>query len=243
MKESIKKRNDELYQQYESLTKKGENYNAAITKLSNLYEIGNYHVISILNSYGINKGVSNKDRDAKIIRLYLADVPASRIGKKVGLTTTRVSQILRTQLGTKPHKVALAKDLHLVQNDINNGMSHTEILKKYSPSVLRKLKSYYSYNPFDHYIDVRNKEIYRLSKEEGLDALQIADRLSLTRDRVYGILHDYGIRKRPTTKQYAKRNREILKKKESGVSSNDLADQYKMTVTNVNIIIKNMRNK
>ncbi len=242
MKAIIKKRNEKLYERYNLLNKQGENYDSIKRLLSSEFELGELYIMSILYSYGIKKLNNRKmsDRDAQIISLFLNEESLSSIEKKLGLTSVRIGQVVRKHLGDKPKMILLGKHLYKVKKDIEDGLTHQDIIEKYDKSLLSKLNRNFGFNPFEHYLEKRNKLIIQLFKE-GNEALDIAKKFNLTRDYVYGICHEYGIRKRPTREEYNKRNKKILRKHNAGVSSKDLAKEFGLGVTNINIIIKNMK--
>lgn len=242
MKATIIKRNEDICERYNLLNKQGENLDSIKRLLSSEFELGESYIMSILTEHGVRILNNRKmgERDVQIVSLYLDGESLSSIGKKVGLTTSRIGQVIRKHLGDKPKKILLGKHLYKVKSDIDDGLTHSEIIEKYGTSLLLKLKNSFGYNPFDHFLERRNKEIVKRVKD-GKSALEIAEEYNLTRDHIYGISHEYGIRKKPTREEYEKRNKKILKKHLAGVTSKDLAIEFELSITNINIIIKNMK--
>jgi len=87
---------------------------------------------------------------------------------------------------------------------------------------------------------ITNLIISVVKGQKKFTAIEISIIWSLTRDHVYGILHEFGERSKPTVSEYKKRNKLIvLAFKDEKKTSQDIADEHDMTVTNVNIILKN----
>jgi uncharacterized protein (DUF433 family) len=177
-------------------------------------------------------------RNADIVDMYMSGKDLLEIAEAHGLSKTRVGQIVRSHLGRNTKTNMLEKELVDVRTDIESGMSHKDLLDKYGQSTMRKLKDNLGFNAFDAYVDRRNSDILSEYKN-GKSAAAIANEFGLTRDHVYGILHNAGIRSKPTRAEYRMRNEEIVTKFKKGKKSQDLAAEYDMTVTNINIILKN----
>jgi len=246
MKEITVLRNKEIYNRYKVLTKDGMDFKDVLVKLSKENDIGESYVKNILNEYGVNRNrkssKAKSKRDSRIIEMYMNGDDHSVIADKIGLTTTRVGQIIRGHLGKYAKSGMLEKSLINLKKDIADGMDHKAVQDKYGASTLRKIKSNLGYNAFDACLDKRNKDIRAMyeSKDNPKNAAEIATAFGLTRDRVYGILHDFGIRSKSTRAEYRKRNEKIVKAfKDEEKSSKEIAAEHSMTVTNVNIILKN----
>lgn len=102
---------------------------------------------------------------------------------------------------------------------------------KKNKKVLDKLKSKKNLYVLLVNLNINNKKY---------TAIEISSIYGLTRDHVYGILHDFGVRTKPTKEEYKKRNDAIVKEfQKEGKTSQEIADKYGKTVTNINIILKN----
>jgi DNA-binding NarL/FixJ family response regulator len=226
-----------------------ENYTEVVSQLSQKYGVPESRINRELKELGISKRTHGSksdsrlmpkmERNAKIIELYMAGKDPSTIALEVGLTHTRVGQIVREHLGKHVRNNSLEPLLDEIKLDIESGMSHKDIMDKHGASVLRKIKSNLGFNVFDACVSKRNDEIYQEHKRSGKTAMELAEQYGLTRDHVYGILHKYGVRTKPTKQEYDERNRSIVELFLAGKTSFDIALEYDMTVTNVNIILAN----
>ena len=178
-------------------------------------------------------------RDIEIIEKYVSGKDQTEIAEEFKLTPTRIGQIIRDQLGKHAKNSILEKSLIELKRDINTGQTHKEIRVKYGASLLRKIKSNLGFNAFEACLEKRDTDVLK-KHQEGMTALEIADELGLTRDHIYGILHTAGVRSKPTKAEYATRNTKIVEQFQAGKTSSDLATIHKLTVTNINIILKNM---
>lgn len=226
-----------------------ENYTEVVSQLAQKYGVPESRINRELKGLSISKRTHGSksdarlmpkiERNAKIVQLYMAGKDTSAIALEVGLTHTRVGQIVREQLGKHVRNNSLEPVLDVIKMDIERGMSHKDIMEKHGASVLRKIKSNLGFNVFDACVSKRNEEIYQEYKRSGKTAMELAEQYGLTRDHVYGILHKYGVRSKPTKQEYDERNRNIVAMFLGGKSSLDIALEYGMTVTNVNIILSN----
>lgn len=239
-------RNKEIHDRYNELVKGGVDFKEAVSTLANDNDIGESYVKNILKVHGIKETSKNKEtkakRDGRIIEMYLNGDDHTVIAEAFGLTTTRVGQIIRGHLGKHAKSGILEKSLEELKIDINDGMSHKDVQEKYGASLLRKIKANLGYNAFDACQDKRDKDILAMYEDETdpKSAAEIAEVFELTRDHVYGILHKFGVRSKPTRAEYRIRNEKIVKAFKSGKkTSQEIADDHDMTVTNVNIILKN----
>lgn len=247
MKKITVVRNKEIFDSYNSLIEEGKDFKEALVILSkNFDDIGKSYIHNILKSYGV-KGANKIDgsmskRDARIIEMYMQGDDNTVIAEEHGLTTTRIGQIIRGHLGKYAKSGILEKSLVELKDDIDGGMDHKAVQEKYGASLLRKIKSNLGYNAFDACLAKRNKDILAMYKRKSkpLSAAEIADKFGLTRDHVYGILHEFGERTKPTRAEYRKRNEKMVKDFKIGKTSKELAAEYGMTVTNINIILNNM---
>lgn len=239
-------RNKEIHDRYHELVKGGTDFNDAISTLAKDNDIGESYVRNILKVHGVKKDTKTEDtktkRDGRIIEMYLNGDDHLTIAEEFDLTTTRIGQIIRGHLGKHAKSGILEKSLVELKSDINGGMDHKAIQNKYGASLLRKIKSNLGYNVFDACLEKRDRDILAMyeDKEEPKSAADIAVEFDLTRDHVYGILHKFGVRSKPTRAEYRVRNENIVKAFKSGKkTSHDIAKEHGMTVTNVNIILKN----
>jgi uncharacterized protein (DUF433 family) len=240
-------RNKEIHDLYDKLIAELNTQDQAIDKIIAEFDIGPSYIKNILRGCGVeiivkDKGrhedVSRSKRDVRIFDMYLENKDVSEIAGVIGITPTRVGQIIRTGLGKFVKNIVLEKTLQDVKKDVEAGKSHKEIVDIYDISTIRKIKSNLGYNVFEACVEKRNTAILKLHEEKAT-ANEIAEKFGLTRDHVYGILHNNGKRKRPTKTEYTKRNHDIVYAFKKGKSSQDIATKYKMTVTNINIILKN----
>ena len=247
MKKITVVRNKEIHNRYKELVKEGKDFKEALSELSNENDIGESYVKNILKVHGVKQSNTKSNetkskRDSRIIEMYMNGDEHSVIAEEFGLTTTRIGQIIRGHLGKHAKSGMLEKSLLNLKRDIDNGMDHKAVQDKYGASLLRKIKSNLGYNAFDACLDKRNKDILAMYNDEKnpKSAADIALEFDLTRDHVYGILHEFGVRSKPTRAEYRKRNELIVKAfKDEEKTSQDIAEEHDMTVTNVNIILKN----
>lgn len=238
-------RNKEIHTRYNELVNSGVEYKDAIVTLSKDNDIGESYVKNILKVHGVKETSKNKEtkakRDGRIVEMYMNGKDHSEIAEEFSLTTTRVGQILRSHLGKHAKSGILEKSLEELKVDINSGMDHKAVQDKYGASLLRKIKANLGYNAFNAWMEKRNKNILALynNKKSPMSAAEIAEEYELTRDHVYGILHEFGVRSKPTRAEYRVRNEKIVKAfKVHNKSSQEIAEEHDMTVTNVNIILK-----
>lgn len=236
-------RNKEIHERFKSLKKNGMDDKTAVSTIAEeKNDIGKLYVRNILKECGIKvvgTREKNNQRDSEIIERYMAGKDHADISEEFGLTTTRIGQIIRASLGKYAKNSMLETTLVELKQDINKGMPHKDVQDKYGASTLRKIKCNLGYNAFDACLEKRNRDILVQYKEKSKSAAEIAKIFGLTRDHVYGILHESGIRTKPTKKQYKDRNKEILTAFHTGKTSQEIAEEHEMTVTNVNIILKN----
>lgn len=238
-------RNKEIHTRYNVLAGEGMEYKDAVAKLAKDNDIGESYVKNILKVHGVKETSKNKDtkakRDGRIVEMYMNGKDHSEIAEAFDLTTTRVGQIIRGHLGKHAKSGILEKSLEELKVDIREGMDHKAVQEKYGASLLRKIKANLGYNAFDAWMEKRNKDILALynDKKNPKSAAEIADEYELTRDHVYGILHEFGVRSKPTRAEYRVRNESIVKAfKVDNKTSLEIAAEHDMTVTNVNIILK-----
>lgn len=235
-------RNGQIVKCYEQMTNDGVKPKQAVSDISESFGIGEFYVKSILKLAGIKPNFRDSsaklERDAKIFELYMNETDIADIAAAVGVTPTRVGQIIRDGLGERAKDEVLEKTLDQIKEDVNSGMSHKDIVQKYGASVARKVKTNLGYNIFEACTKKRNDQIIAM-QSEGKTAIEIANVFGLTRDHVYGILGTNGIKRRPSRAEYNARNLNIVKAFQSGKTSQQLAELYNMTVTNINIILKN----
>lgn len=235
-------RNKELQDRFDVLIQDGGWLAAVVKKIAGEFDLKEARVKEILKENCVDfaaiRREEMKDRDALIVAAYMAGEEQAEIAEEFGMTPTRIGQIIREALGRNAKHALLEQDLVKIKKDVRAGMQHKELQDKYGASTLRKVKSNLGYNVFEKCLDRRNKGILEMY-ENGKSAAYIAEEYGLTRDHIYGILHGFGVRSKPTEEEYAERNAEIVDKFQGGKSSQDLADEYDMTVTNINIILKN----
>jgi DNA-binding NarL/FixJ family response regulator len=245
---------EEILEQFNRLYKTDDSnavadYTQVVSQLAKMYCVPESRINRELKKLKISKrthgiksvlmSMSKMERNSKIVDMYMAGNEPMSIADEVGLTHTRVGQIVREHLGKHVRNNSLEPVLDAIKLDVSNGLSHKQILEKYGASALRKIKINLGYNVFEACVNKRNDEIYGIYKDSSKTAMQIAEDYGLTRDHVYGILRKYGVRVKPTRQEYDERNRVIVELFKEGKTSQDIAYMYNMTVTNVNIILTN----
>lgn len=237
MRKTTVERNEKLLARYNELLN-DFGYDEAVHKVSVEFDLVVPYIKNLLKKNNEVTPTTRDKRNEEIIDLYMKNKDVSEISDKFDLTPTRVSQIIKDKLGKQNRNIIIEKSLADLRTDVENGMTHKEIVTKYGNSLLRKIKTNLGYNVFDACVNKRNDMIAQASLN-GNTADDIAEQFGLTRDHVYSILHARGIRKKPDKNYIHDRNRQMLQLFKSGYSSRQIADDYGMTVTNVNIILKN----
>lgn len=190
MKDETLNRNDNIYENYleraKDVVQTERNQDKAIIFLSKKFGIGVHYIRNILKDKGVmmerKQTYNRKDktllkiRNADIIKKYKDDgLTPEQISESYdyNIGAARIRQILKQEFTkqegvdykTEKEKTELCEvgtTLELVKKDINEGMSHHDILDKYNHDMLNKIKTKLEYNIFGACLDVRNARVVSL---------------------------------------------------------------------------------
>lgn len=250
MRSKTTTRNSKIVKKYEELKDTAEQ-SVVLDQLAEEFKLGKLYVKQILRSSGIeierkdsgphpsrNEHIS--DRDKNIIKKIESGSTPEEIGVEFNITPTRVRQIVRDNL-PKFKITKLERSLAEIKSDVYNGVKYEEIVSKYGEKTIRDIKSNLGYNLFKACRTRRDAMIVEMSNK-GMIASKIGDKMGLSKDYVYTILHKHNVRKDThkitDPKKRAARNKKIVEmylNREMSIGA--VAKKFDLTYTMVKLII------
>lgn len=248
IREEVLQRNQNIKEAYNQKILSGSrDIESILDDLSRDYFIVKYYIRSILKEQGIiierkteyERTDKNKleTRNLEIINLFNNEVDPEIIAEKFDITPTRVRQILRSKLGNtfKASYNKLNATLDSIKQDLTDGIPYKSIVKKYGKNIIKQINYNLKFNLFKESSSIKTKDIISMSKR-GLPPKDIALKHNVTRNYIYIILHENGIRYNVKDDKIL-RDKKIIKQKKAGVAINEIASTHKITPTMVRIIL------
>lgn len=233
-------RNKKIYEGYLSQKDVEKDMDKILVFLANTFNVNKFYIRGILKTHGIDMGRKRNydrkdgqvlsDRNSNIMTMYNEGKELDEIGTAFDISETRVRQILKECLRNKvvdapqieSPENATYKDLkrtRIVSNffdsikaDVKSGMSNADIIEKYGASVIRQIKNIKKYNIFKETVRVFNNKLISMYRA-GKTVEQISEKLVVSKDYAYSILHENGISGHPGTRDRNKRIIQLYRNK------------------------------
>lgn len=253
IREEILERNQKIKDSYNKKVSEGIKPETIMDELSKEHGVVKFYIRSILKEQGIiierkteyerTDKTKLDTRDTEIVELFNKDTDPDVIADKFNITPTRVRQILRSKLGktfkASSHKLTI--ELEAIKKDLKENLPYKSIVAKYGKNTIKQIKYNLGFNLFKESSSLKTKDIIEMANK-GLPPKDIAAKHGVTRNYVYIILHDNGIRYNIKDDKIA-RDKKIIAQKKSGKSVNEIAGLHKITPTMVRIILGNKKTK
>lgn len=205
--------------------------------LAGKYNIGLTYIRTILKSTGDFKNQIKKgtvDRDIEVRKLFSENMSIDDIAIKFQLTPTRIRQIVKDLNGPKVQTELIEAKKKAIDL-INKGKSHHEVIDAIGEQAAKRLKYRMNFNIFKLIVEqraIRAKQLY----EQNITPADIAKELCCTRDYVYMLLRDMGVKLKITKEEKAVRDAEIYKYIKEGNTIKSAAEKWVLTETMISII-------
>ena len=205
------------------------------------------------------------DRDKRIIELASEGKTPDVIGEAVGLGPTRVRQILSANVPDL-RSVKSERLLSQVKDDVQREYAalagtieemcagkrpvaelpspYANIVSRYGKKRVQDLNAI-GYNLFRYCQEQRDSRIAELAAGKGMSGSDLATMFAITRDHVYGILHDRGVRKivRLRGKKKAERDMNVYKRYLEVGKYGPVAKEFNISQVLVGLIVNAEKRK
>jgi len=210
--------------------------------LAETHDVGLTYIRTILRQNGLIEKRPRKDlseRDLKVRAEHIAGKSIDQLAIQTGLTPTRIRQIVHDEAGQHRQQVLTdAKEKAVAL--IKAGKNHKEVIEIIGEQNAKRLKYRFNFNIFKLIVQQRSQNALTLYNK-GVPPAQIATKLKCTRDYVYMLLRDGGVKLKLTKEEKQTRDIEIFNYLKSGGSAADAAEKWALGETMIKIIYEKQK--